>query len=700
MVPGHVRASEVADGFVSDLSLPGIIVINHGVLQGMVPRQEFQERLTRKFWPELFLSRPISEIDDVIRTDPLVVSEQLSVAEAASRAMQRSGETVFEPVIVERADRRLDLLDIHALMLAQSRLLEEVNREAQQQRAAAEAANESKSRFLASVSHEIRTPLTAIIGFGEELLDPQLSVDEQRQAVDLIVRNGRHLLDLINDILDLSRIEADRLEIERLSVSPSAIVEDVVAVLKGRAALKGLELRARYLTPVPQTISTDPTRLKQVLMNLVGNAIKFTESGSVEVRVALEAASGSEGSFLRFDVVDTGIGVTPEQLAKLFQPFTQADSSTTRRFGGTGLGLTISRRLCELLGGDVTVTSEPGAGSCFSARVATGVLAGVPLLDEPERPAPATTWTQESEAPLPARILLVDDAPDNRLLISRLLQKLGAEVKLATNGQEAVDLAWSERQSGQPFDVVLMDMQMPVLDGLEATRELRRRGYTWPIVALSANVLTSDLQRSLEAGCDAHASKPVNRVELLSTIRQLMNRSGPGSPEVALESEQVEDVAADRERDEDVPASDSVTTGTTMLDRDLALRRLGGQQELFREVGELVLEMVPRWLTEMQNAAEADDRKTLRRLAHTLKSSAENIGASTLAVEAWEVERSAQQDNPPINPLRLVSLTSRTNQALRELKCWLEELRAAASSLPEPARTSVACRISIGDCES
>lgn len=390
----------------------------------------------------------------------------------------------------------------------------------------AQAASRSKSEFLANMSHEIRTPMTAILGFADQLKLPDLTDEQRRSAIDTIHRNGQYLLEIINDILDLSKIEAGKMSMERIA-TPLADVLDVVALMRVRAEAKQLPLRLRFDGPLPQTINTDPTRLRQVLINLIGNAIKFTDRGYVEIAVWLQPASEeSPRPLLQFEITDTGIGVSPAQISRLFQPFQQADSSTTRKYGGSGLGLTISQRLARKLGGGITVKGEPGAGSCFKLSIDPGDLTGVPHM-QPDglssslQPKPESAPI-DSSALTSCRILLAEDGPDNQRLISFILRKAGATVEVVNNGRAALEVAWAAGRSGRPFHVILMDMQMPELDGYCATSELRRRGYSGPIIALTAHAMDGDRARCIAAGCTDYATKPINREQLLAAIAAVM----------------------------------------------------------------------------------------------------------------------------------------------------------------------------------
>ena len=410
-------------------------------------------------------------------------------------------------------------------------------------REAADTANRAKSDFLANMSHDIRTPMTAILGFAEILLgedDVETAPAERVDAYRTIHLNGQYLLELLNDLLDLSKIEVGKFDVRRAEVWPSCLLGDVVSLMSVRAKAKGLPLEAEFEGPVPERILSDPIRLRQILVNLIGNAIKFTESGKIRVVARLVDGCSSVPQ-LEFDVIDTGMGIMAEQLNVVFEPFTQADPSATRRHSGTGLGLAISKRLANMLGGDITVTSTPEQGSTFRLRVATGRLDGVELISSPSIASTQTDETEPSQTAghkLACRILLVEDGPDNQRLVSFFLRKSGADVTVAENGKIAVDwvlgampeYARRHADKSQPFDIILMDMQMPVLDGYSATRHLRKFGYTAPIIALTAHAMTGDRQKCLEAGCDDFISKPINRDELLSKIAGWCQRRDPAQP--------------------------------------------------------------------------------------------------------------------------------------------------------------------------
>jgi PAS domain S-box-containing protein len=509
--------------------------------------------------------------------------------------------------------------------ITKRRAAEEALRQAKE---AAEAA--TKSEFLANMSHEIRTPLNAVLGFSELLIgkDGAIPPEELRDHLRTIHTSGQHLLELVNDILDLSKIEAGQLQLECVRCSPHEILAEVVSLLRVRAAEKNLKLEYRWNGGIPDAIRTDPARLRQVLMNLVGNALKFTERGGVKIVVQLDRLA--ESPSLEFSVADTGIGIAPDKLETVFDPFVQADTSVTRRFGGTGLGLAITRRLTRMLGGELTVESQPGRGSTFRFTIATGPLDHVQEGEVPPQATAAGDITRaagnNTSLRLPqARILVIEDGDANRKLLKIVLSRAGCEVTSAENGQIGVELAVA-----QPFDLILMDMQMPVLDGYTATRQLRDRGLTLPIIALTAHALKGDEERCREAGCSGYLTKPIEALKLLSVLSQHLGTRPAAATEASF--------AEQREASEPPLIS-------SLLD----------DAEMEPVVLDFV-DMLRRELPAFREAASQSRFDELARLAHWLKGTGGTMGYGELSEVAARLEQFAEAQNAPACDPELLSL--------------------------------------------
>jgi len=424
------------------------------------------------------------------------------------------------------ADARDVVTNTHVDMTEHVRVVEDLR----PARSLAERATRTRDEFIADISHELRTPLAAIIGFADILSD---STTMEPGHVQTIRRNAAHLLTIINDLLDASKIGAHKMTLESQPLDPAVIASDVCTMLKGRAHEHAVTLS--FITqPTPCTVLGDETRLRQILVNLVGNAIKFSPAGAVTLAL-LPPLFDAQLTTLRFEISDNGIGMTEAQLARLFERFQQADETTARRFGGSGLGLAISKSLVELMGGSIDVTSStaptPPRGTTFRVTLtlptATSATAPAHATNSPLSPAQLSTLRS-------ARVLIAEDAADSQRLLNALLHAAGVSTAMADNGHAAVAEALSALRAGAPFDAILMDIQMPLMDGFEATASLRRAGYTAPILALTAHASDSDRKRCILAGCNEVLTKPISKAALLKgLLRALSLHAGATAPATA-----------------------------------------------------------------------------------------------------------------------------------------------------------------------
>ncbi len=498
--------------------------------------------------------------------------------------------------------------------------------ELRQAREVAEDNVRAKSAFLANMSHEIRTPLTAVIGFADLLLDRGLGESERLNYIQAVRRNGEHLLALVNDVLDVSRINADQIQTEFIDCSLHHILHEVASVMRMRAYEKGIAFDVTYETPIPATIQSDPMRLRQILLNLVSNAVKFTQSGGVGLTARCLDA-GTDRARVEMDVTDSGIGLSAEEIDGLFQPFQQANPSTTRQYGGTGLGLTICRSLAELLGGEIRVDSTPGEGSTFTFVLYSPVgeqdaMVAAPCGDDVE--TGGDTATTEPKASLAGRVLLAEDGPDNQVLIKTILRRQGLEVEIVDNGESAVTRALEAARDGSAlFDVILMDMQMPKLDGYGATSKLRANGYSGPIIALTAHAMSGERQRCMAAGCDDYLSKPIERPVLLAAVESHLHRVRGGQPDMATAPPADQ---GDHRSEEPTPLYSSYADDPDM--------------------DELVagfVERLPLQIHDIETAADDGDLDLLRRLAHQLKGAAGGYGFMPISRAAEALEAAARE---------------------------------------------------------
>ncbi len=489
-----------------------------------------------------------------------------------------------------------------------------------------EAATKAKSSFLANMSHEIRTPLTAIIGFGETLNDPDIDDDLRKESIQRIVKSGKHLLSIINDILDLSKIEADKLETNPIKTSLFDIIEDTHSIIELQAIEKGLKCDINFIYPLPETIISDPLRLKQILINLASNAIKFTDTGSITLNISYD----SEYDLVSIDVIDTGIGMSEDQIEHVFNSFTQADSSTTRRYGGTGIGLHLSRKLAHMLGGDIRAISTPGKGSTFTLTFAANTETNHGLLYANPRnyktlKSPSSPLVFDSKN-RKIRILLAEDNPDNQSLISLYLTRTGAIVDIVENGEKAVDTI------NDQYDMVLMDIHMPVMDGFDALQKIRNKGYNIPVIAITANAMKQDREDCLSRGFDDFIPKPIDQDSLYEIVRKYTS-SKP-----------------------DDEINDKPIT-STILDDEPDLEQIVNR----------FISRLPGIMKDIQRHFRSGDIEELGKIIHSLKGSGGGMGFQILTDLCIDIEKtikSDDKDNLAIQLKKLQDIVDRITESL------------------------------------
>lgn len=585
------------------------------------------------------ISQPILSLTDAAKT---ITTNNDYTIRVRSKASDELGELydsfnrMVEKIQTSQAELKLARDEMEDRVDVRTRELQEeidqrksVEQELVRAKEAAEAASESKSRFLANMSHEIRTPLNGILGFADYLLihDHKLSATDRCNHLRTIKRSGECLSVLINDILDLSKIEAGQMDFEKLRFSPHGVVADVISFLRPKAHERNLRLEYRWSGPVPDTIESDPLRFRQLLMNLVGNAIKFTEVGGIDVVASLDPVRQE----LQIDVIDTGIGIPAEVQSRLFNPFTQGDNSVTRRFGGTGLGLSICKNIAEGLGGEIHLTSEPGQGSTFRFTIASGSLESVALSAKPHEDIVSNEPVHHAIESLKSkRVLVADDGEINRRLIQLVLSEAGADVVIVENGLEAVNAARNSR-----FDLIVLDMQMPVMDGYVAASQLRADGFTKPIVALTAHAMRGDEDRCISMGCSEYLTKPIHQDLLLARIAELMNSNVTFTNRSSDRS--VEEVELEKPLISELPIDNPAFA------------------ELVREFIDIVKNRMPEFYSAHRNGNISE----LGKLAHWIKGSGGMAGFPSLTTCARSLES---------------AIHSTDNQAIEDHLATLESL--------------------------
>jgi signal transduction histidine kinase/CheY-like chemotaxis protein/PAS domain-containing protein/HPt (histidine-containing phosphotransfer) domain-containing protein len=506
----------------------------------------------------------------------------------------------------------------------------------QQAKEMAESANNAKSEFLANMSHEIRTPMNAIIGFSDILSDEKLT-EEQADYVMTIRGSSQHLLELINDILDFSKIEAGKLDVEIIDCSLKELFARFESMIRPAAMEKGLDFAIKELGELPLNIRTDPTRLNQCLVNLVNNAIKFTKKGHVFVNICLEEKENEP--YIRFDIEDTGIGIPQKKQSKIFESFSQADGSTTRKFGGTGLGLTITKQLVELLNGQLSMTSKKGKGSVFSMSIPANIdIKTQPVLDRYRVSEQVKSEQVKIEDfSFSGKVLVAEDVRTNQMLIKRMLSKMGVEPTIVDDGQKAVKMA-----SNKNFDLIFMDIQMPNMNGFEATKLLREKGVQAPIVALTANALKGDDKKCIKAGCSDYMSKPIKREKLIEVLEKYLKRKRDKMDKKINEAKDQIDELCELCTNENSNINNTVPFSsdniTDILDfKDLADR--GMDEEIIKEIVPLFISDNKQQLEDLAFAVKKKNSKKVRSLAHAIKGASANIGAGKISEAALKMEK-------------------------------------------------------------
>ena len=565
-----------------------------------------------------------------------------------------------DALYLENTERRKTQTKLKETLRNTNRLAEEANH-----------ANLSKSQFLANMSHEIRTPINSIIGFSDLLAKQELT-KEQYNFLDLIRESSKGLLGVINDILDFSKIEAGKLSIESNTFSLPKLLLNIVSQIEPLAIKKGIELKMVQEGLLPEEMQTDPVRLRQCLTNLLHNAVKFTSEGHVHLKVSLQSNNGE--AIIQFAIEDTGIGIAPDKQKTIFESFEQADGSTARKFGGTGLGLSITKQLVHMLGGDLFLKSKEGKGSTFSFTIPAGVeIEKQTLLDQHAFSDSKQEDDDIEVAEFSGDVLVAEDALANQILITHVLESMGLRVTIVDDGQQAIEKALERN-----FDLIFMDIQMPNVDGYEATKKLRQEGVRTPIVALTAHAMVGDREKCLDAGCSDYLTKPIENIELVKLIKQYL------SDDDRLEyiDPQVEDEEGKTEYQASEPSMDK---NEVTIDLEAAMRSCG-DEDVIQRIAQAILDEGPQYLASLEKAIEEGKAKEVLLYSHKLRGVALTIGATVSAEKADVIEVAATEDDIEKAAEELDALKVELEKLMSFLSQpdWLEIANEAAETVMAP----------------